>query len=137
MADKLFRLEVIAPDRTFYEGDVSMVELRTTEGEIGIYAEHVPTTLIVAPGVLKITETEGQKEAALLAGFIEILKDKVTVLAESVEWPNEIDINRANESKIRAERRLKDSDSSMNLVRAEIALKRALVRIEVGSSGKR
>lgn len=70
MADnQLFTLKIITPDRVFYEGEASMVEFNTTEGEIGVYKMHVPTTVIVSPGVLTITEAEGQKHAALHAGL--------------------------------------------------------------------
>ena len=61
-----------------------------------------------------------------------ILQDEVTILAEIAEWPDEIDVNRANEAKIRAERRLETQDPNININRAEIALKKSLVRIEVG-----
>ena len=107
-----------------------MVELNTTEGEIGIYAGHIPLTTIVAPGVMTITESSDQlKEAAVLEGFMEITPEKVTILAQSCEWPDEIDLHRANEAKIRAERRIKGSDQTVNLARAELALKKSLVRI--------
>lgn len=133
MADeKLFRLKIITPDRVFYEGDASMVELKTSEGEIGVYANHIPLTTILAPGVLKITEPEGEKQAALYSGFVEILKDKVTILAEIAEWPEEIDINRAMEAKIRAERRLSNNESGIDELRAEMSLRRALTRIQIG-----
>lgn len=133
MADeRLFRLKIITPDRVFYEGDASMVELKTSEGEIGVYANHIPLTTILAPGVLKITEPEGVKQAALYSGFVEILKDKVTILAEVAEWPEEIDINRAMEAKIRAERRLGSNESGIDELRAEMSLRRALTRIELG-----
>ncbi len=133
MADeRLFRLKIITPDRVFYEGDASMVELKTSEGEIGVYANHIPLTTILVPGVLKITEPEGIKQAALYSGFVEILKDKVTVLAEIAEWPEEIDINRAMEAKIRAERRLSSNESGVDELRAEMSLRRALTRIELG-----
>ena len=127
-----FRLEVISPDRIFFDDMVDMVELRTTEGDIGILKGHIPLTAIVAPGIMKIKMSGEEKEAALHDGFIEILKDKVTVLAESCEWPEEIDINRANEAKIRAERRLKSGDGEVNESRAELSLRRALTRIELG-----
>ncbi len=129
--DRLFKLKIISPDRVFYEGEVTMVEFKTSEGEIGIYKDHIPLTTILVPGIVRITESEGVKLAALYAGFIEILQDKVTVLAEVAEWPDEIDRNRANEAKIRAERRLSNSDEDIDTVRAEIALKRALTRIEL------
>ena len=138
MADRTkFQLEVISPERIFYTGEVEMVELTTTEGEIGIYADHIPLTTIIAPGVMTITETSDQmKEAAVLEGFMEITQDKVTVLAQSCEWPEEIDINRANEAKARAERRLKSTDENINMSRAELALRKSLIRLEVAKIGK-
>ena len=130
MAEKLFRLEVISPDRIFYENDVYMVEYNTTEGQVGILAEHIPMTQILAPGVLTITEDENsQRIAALHEGFVEITQNKVTILAESVEWPWDIDLKRAEEARIRAERRL--NAGGKDLKRAELALKRALIRENV------
>ena len=127
MADKTFRLKIIAPERIFYEDDVAFVEFRTTEGDIGIYPGHIALTSIVAPGVVKIHTPSGEiKEAALLDGFAEILADQVMILAEAVEWPEEIDVNSAKEAQIRAERRIKNEDGDMD--RAELALKRAIVR---------
>lgn len=132
MADtKLFQLQIISPDRIFYDGEVAMVEVKTTEGDMGILRDHIPLTAIVAPGILRIHEEEGIKEAALHDGFIEVLKDKVTILAESCEWPDEIDINRAKEAKQRAERRLKGEEGEINEARAEMALRRSLTRISL------
>lgn len=134
MADsgKSFRLKIISPDRVFYEGDVDMVELRTTEGEMGVLKGHIPMTVIMVPGVLKIKGgADGDKEAALHSGFAEIMQDHVTILAESCEWPEEIDLNRAKEAQIRAERRLKSGDGTINIARAELALRRSLIRIEL------
>ena len=132
MADNnLFKLKIITPDRLFYEGDVSMVEFNTTEGEIGILKKHVPTTVIISPGILTITEEDGQKEAALHAGFAEILQEEVVILAEIVEWPEEIDEDRAEKAKERAEERLRNKTSETDVIRAEISLQKALARIEV------
>lgn len=132
MADeRAFRLKIITPDRIFFDEEVVMVEFNTTEGEIGIYKDHVPTTVIVKPGILTITMEEEVKEAALHAGFAEILKDQVTILAEIIEWPAEIDEDRAEAAKQRAEERLQLKDDSINVARAEVALQRAMARIEV------
>lgn len=132
MADKTFRLKIISPDRTFYEGDVTMVEFTSSEGEMGVYADHIPLTTVLVPGVMTIHEQDGVKKAALHAGFAEILQDKVTILAEIAEWPEEIDINRANEARIRAERRLSGAgEENVNMIRAELALKRSLTRIKL------
>ncbi len=97
MAEKSFRLEIISPDRIFYTNDVTMVEYNTVDGEVGVYAEHIPMTQIIAPGRLTITEENGQKTAALLSGFVEITPEKVTILAEAVEWPQNIDVARPGE----------------------------------------
>lgn len=130
MADNnLFTLRIITPDRVFYEGEVSMVEFNTTEGEIGVYKKHVPTTVIVSPGILTITEDGGTKEAALHAGFAEILQDEVVILAEIVEWPSEIDLERAEAAKARAEERLRSKTPETDILQAETALQRALARI--------
>ncbi len=126
-----FKLKVLTPNRVFYEGEVEMIELTTSEGDIGVFAGHIPLTTIVAPGVLRIKKDNTVEEAALLDGFLEILPDEVVILSESCEWPHEIDIKRAEEAKIRAERRLLSSDINVNMERAEIALKRSLVRLNM------
>lgn len=130
MAEEMM-LQVITPDKVFYEGPAAMVELNTCAGERGIYPKHVPTTIVVKPGVLKIHAGGEVKRAALHGGFIEILPEKVTILAEAVEWPEDIDGARANEARIRAERRLHEGSSETDIARAEAALQRALVRLSV------
>lgn len=132
MADSnLFTVKIITPDRTFYEGEASMLEFNTTEGEIGIYKNHIPMTVIVAPGILSITQEDGIREAALHAGFAEILQDQVTILAEIVEWPDEIDENRAAAARERAQERLRSKTPETDVMRAETALQRAMARIHV------
>lgn len=131
MADRnSFLLRIITPERLFYENQVDMVEFNTTEGEIGVLPGHVPLTVIVKPGILDITEPEGDKVAALHAGFAEILPDRVTILAEVIEWPDEIDEERAQAARERAEERLRSKTAETDLARAETALQRAVARIQ-------
>ena len=125
-----FELRIITPDRTFFEGEVKMVEFNTTEGQIGIYKNHIPLTVIIKPGVLTITG-EQVKKAALHSGFAEILQDRVTILAEVIEWPDEIDRNRAEAAKDRAEKLISERATSTDIARAETALNRAIARINV------
>jgi len=129
--DKLFTLNIIAPERIFYEGKASMVELSTSEGDVGIYKNHIPMTLLIVPGIVTITEETGKRQAAIHSGFMEVLPDKVTIMAEIAEWPEEIDVNRAREAEARAERRLQMKDPMLNLNRAQIALRKAMVRLEL------
>ena len=136
MADnsKLLNVEIISPDRVFFEGTADFVELRTTEGEIGVYRGHIPLTSILSPGVLRLHEDGEVKTAALHDGFVEIFPDRISIMAESCEWPDEIDVDRANAAKERAEERLRSNSEDINIQRAELALRRALVRIELGTS---
>ena len=132
MADKNeFLLRIITPDRVFYENRVEMVEFNTTEGEIGVLPGHIPMTVIVKPGILHISEAEGEKKAALHAGFAEILPESATILAEIIEWPGEIDEDRAKSARERAEKRLSGKAPNTDIAKAETALQRALARIEV------
>ena len=130
MADNQFLLKIITPDRVFYDHDVTMVEFNTLEGEVGIYKNHVPMTMIIAPGILTITDEEGPKNAALHSGFVEVLPEQVTILAEVIEWPEEVDLGRAEEARKRAEARLKEPSGKYDMDRAEMALRRAIARIE-------
>ena len=125
------KLQVITPDKEFFNGDATMVELNTANGEMGIFPQHIPLTVAVEPGVLKIHQDKEVKKAALISGFIQIMPEKLTILAESCEWPEDIDGARANEARIRAERRLSEGSAEVDVARAEAALHRALVRLSL------
>ncbi|MCI7795067.1 MAG: ATP synthase F1 subunit epsilon [Lachnospiraceae bacterium] len=130
------KLQVVTPDKEFFNGDVTMVELNTADGEMGIYPQHIPLTVAVEPGVLRIHESSEVRKAALLSGFIQVMPEKMTILAEACEWPEEIDGARANEARIRAERRLTEHSPETDLARAEAALQRALVRLSLSEGNK-
>lgn len=131
MADNKFDLEVMCPDRTFFKGEADMVELNTTEGYIGVYPGHIPLATVLSPGIMVIHNDGEEKKAALHSGFAQIEQDKIMILAEIAEWPEEINFNRAEEARIRAERRLSGSESGIDIKRAEAALKRSLTRISL------
>ena len=108
-----------------------MLELNTSEGQVGIYKRHIPMTMILEPGIVTIHLDGEKKEAAVHAGFIKVLPEKITVMAEIAEWPDEIDANRAREAQERAQRRLQAHDPKIDISRAEIALKKSIVRQEL------
>lgn len=134
MADdsRIFQVEIITPDRIFHTGEATMIEFNTAAGEIGVYKKHIPTTTVLAPGVVRI-KMDGEEDvvAAVHSGFAEILPDKVTLLAEIAEWPDEIDKSRAEAAKARAEERLANKTEAIDVKRAEFALRKALVRIDL------
>ena len=126
---EMFELKIIEPDGMFYEGQASFLEFASVMGEMGVYANHIPLTTILTPGVVKIHNDGQVKKAAVMGGFIEILKDRITVMAENAEWPDEMDVERAKAAKKRAEERLQKKDAGLDTARAEAALKRAMARI--------
>lgn len=134
MADdsRIFQVEIITPDRIFHKGEATMIEFNTAAGEIGVYKKHIPLTTVLAPGIVTI-HNDGEEDvvAAVHSGFAEILPDKVTLLAEIAEWPDEIDKNRAEAAKARAEERLANKTEATDIKRAEFALRKALVRIDI------
>lgn len=134
MADdsRIFQVEIITPDRIFHTGEATMIEFNTAAGELGVYKNHIPLTTVLAPGIVKIHK-DGDEDvvAAVHSGFAEILPDKVTLLAEIAEWPDEIDKNRAEAAKARAEERLANKTEATDIKRAEFALRKALVRIDI------
>ena len=134
MADnsRVFEIEIITPDRIFHKGEATMIEFNTAAGEIGVYKNHIPLTTVLAPGIVTIhKDGEDKVLAAVHSGFAEILPDKVTLLAEIAEWPGEIDVERAKAAKTRAEERLGNRTEALDVKRAELALRKALVRIDI------
>ena len=130
--NKIFTVEIITPDRIFYKGEGDMIEFTTAVGEIGVYKTHIPLTTVLVPVVVKIHKTgEDDVIAAVHSGFAEILPDKVTLLAEIAEWPDEIDKGRAEAAMKRAEERLANKTEAIDVKRAEFALRKALVRLDI------
>ena len=131
-ADNLFDLKIITPDRVFYRGEGDMIEFTSAAGDLGVYKNHIPLTTVLAPGVVKIHKSgEDDVVAAVHSGFAEILPDKVTLLAEIAEWPDEIDKGRAEAAMKRAEERLAHRTEAIDVKRAEFALRKALVRLDI------
>ncbi|MDF2962458.1 MAG: subunit epsilon of synthase [Paenibacillus sp.] len=130
-----FLLEIVTPERKVYAEQVNMIIVKGSEGELGILPNHIPlvTPLKVAPVTVK--QNGKEQYIAVNGGFMEVRKDKVVILAESAELPEQIDVNRAKEAKSRAEQRLASKQDQVDFKRAELALQRALNRIHV--SGKR
>ena len=130
MADNIFRVAIITPDRVLFTGEADFLEFTAETGDLGVYKNHIPMTTVLAPGLVTIHNGDEEKVAAVHAGFAEILGDKVTLLAELAEWPDEIDEQRAIAAKERAEQRLASHTEDIDVKRAEFALKKALIRID-------
>ena len=123
------KLEIVTPERKVYEEDVQMVVVKGVAGELGILPNHIPlvTPLKIAP--VKAKKAGSDEFIAVHGGFMEVRKDKVVILAEAAESGKDIDVIRARQAKERAERRLADRAANVDYKRAELALQRAMARL--------
>lgn len=128
-----FNLEIVTPDREFFSEEVYMVIVRGEEGDLAVLKNRVPLITPLAIGHIKIYKTKDSEAeiAATVDGYVTITKEKTTIVTDAAEWPHEIDQERAEEARKRAENRLKSKDSGIDTMRAEIALKRAINRLKL------
>lgn len=127
-----FYLEVVTPERKFFEGEAEMLVVTTPEGEMGILKDHEQAVVAIEAGMIKILADGKWQEAAVSSGFMEVTKGKTIALVDTAEWPDEIDINRAKAAKERAEERLQQKLAYIEYVRSQASLARALARLKVG-----
>ena len=126
-----FKLEIVTPYRMFYAGPAEMIVVDSVDGELGIMADHEPIVTPVAIGIAKIKIDGAWKQAAFSDGFLEMEANKLTVLVGAAEWPEEIDVARAERSLKRAADRLGDTKMPWETNRATLAKTRAENRLKV------
>ena len=129
-----FRLQIITPEKIFFEGEVQRVIVRTSEGDAGILAKHEKYVAALPSGPVKITMADGtERIAALSGGAVKVSPEQTAVLANAVEWAEDIDIDWAKRSEADALRRKENSQTQEEMKYAELKLQRALNRIRVSS----
>lgn len=129
-----YPLEIVTPDKNFFEGEVEMVIVRTAEGDVGILKDHEPLVAPVSIGSIRV-KIDGQfKEAACAGGFLCVEEEKTTVVTDCAEWASEIDTDRAKAALDRAQKRLDRHDDGIDILRAKIALNKAINRIRVSGA---
>jgi F-type H+-transporting ATPase subunit epsilon len=125
-------LEIVTPERLAYSGSVDSVQLPGAEGELGILPHHAPLIATLGAGELRLRRGGTEESFAVFGGFVQVLPDKVVVMAESADLASDIDLERANEARRAAERALESgSHEGADLAAARAALQRELVRIRV------
>ena len=136
MAEKL-QLEVVTPDRLVLSESVDIVMAIGSLGEFGILPNHVPFLSPLMAGELRYRKDNQLDYLVVTGGFVEVSQNKVTVLAEAAERAREIDLDRAKRAKERAEKRMALAKSeAVDYIRAETALRRALLRLKVAERGR-
>src|SRR6516165_67743 len=133
MLPEAIELVVVTPERQLLRETVVEVEIPGKDGQLGILPGHAPLMTELGIGVLSYKTTTSSQPVviAVLQGFAEVLPDRVTVLAETAERAEEIDLARAEAAKARAAKRLSSNDSNIDWDRAVIALQKSLIRIQV------
>ncbi|PHV69855.1 ATP synthase F1 subunit epsilon [Sporanaerobium hydrogeniformans] len=126
------RLQILTPLKKILDEEVESVILRTTEGDMGILYDHEPVVTLLDYNTIQYTQEGVKKVATTMGGFAEITSDRVVVLTDASEFPEEIDEERARQAKERAQKRL--ADKSMDRIRAEVALKKAITRMNLKGS---
>jgi F-type H+-transporting ATPase subunit epsilon len=128
---KLFHLTILTPERVFYNGQVEMLKLRSVDGDYSIMADHSPIVMPVVVGTLTIWKPDGMESAFNSEGFMEVDHEGTTVYVQACEKPEEIDSNRAEEAKERAEERLRQRQSMNEYKQSKMALARAMARLQI------
>jgi len=136
--DSGFRLSVITQEETVVDRVVASVTAPGTEGYLGIWRDHAPLVTALMPGTLTVRETDGTtKLFALSGGFLEVSRNVVTILADALELASEIDPERAQRSINRANERLNETATELELGRVQEALKRNQVRLKLAKKSGR
>lgn len=137
MLPEAIELVIVTPEKQLLRDKATEVELPGENGYLGVLPGHAPLITELGIGELSYRDASGKESEhiALIQGFAEVLGDRVTVLPETAERAEEIDLQRAKDALARAQKRLSSGDPNIDWDRASIALQRALIRIQV--AGKR
>ncbi|WP_064091927.1 F0F1 ATP synthase subunit epsilon [Rossellomorea aquimaris] len=128
---KTLKVNIVTPDGPVYDSEVEMVSTKAQSGELGILPGHIPMVAPLQIGAVRLKKGGNTELVAVSGGFLEVRPEQVTILAQSAETAEAIDVQRAKEAKGRAESRIQAQQESVDFRRAELALKRAMNRINV------
>ena len=131
-----FKLQIITPEKTFFDGETEQIIVRTTVGDVGILNGHEPYCAALGIGQMRVMIDGEFRNAATSGGIIKVNREKTVVLVQSCEWGDEIDLERAERAQHVAEDRIKAAKSDAQLRTAELKLRRALNRIDAAGIKK-
>ena len=125
------KVEIVTAERVVYsEEGVDRLIVPGVEGELGVLTLHAPLLTMIQPGVMRIVKGEEEVEMAISGGFIEVRDNRITILADAAERAEEIDVERAEEARRSAERRIEEREAEVDLARVQAELAQALARIK-------
>ena len=135
---KKFHVEIVTPTRVFFDDELEKLVVRTTSGDIAVLRDHTPLVTPVEIGRAKLIFGDGkEREATISPGILTVDETGAILLADAAEWPEEIDLDRAERAKKRAQERLESQKrNQMDETRARVALRKATNRIELAKRKK-
>ncbi len=126
----MYLLTIVTPEKIFYEDEVTSLIAPGSEGYLGVLTDHAPLITGLVPGKLTVKDESNQEvHLAVSGGFMEVFKNQVTILADSIEFVKDIDVERAKKALERARQRLRSKEKEVDIPRAIAAMKRAENRI--------
>lgn len=128
---KTLKVSVVTPDGPILEDEYDMVVCEAEDGELGILPGHIPLVAPLTISAVRLKRNNSTEKLTISGGFLEVRPHEITILAQSAEKPDEINIERAKSAKERAEKRLQSEQDDIDFKRAELALKRAMNRLDV------
>ena len=123
------RLEIATAERVVYSEDVEILVAPGMDGQLGILPNHAPLLTALQPGEIRVVREGEESYMAVSGGFLEVMANRVTILADTAERAEEIDIERAEEAMQRAQERIESSVSAMDLQRALASIRRSQARL--------
>ena len=130
--DNAFKLEIVTPQRTVFKGDVQSISAPGALGGFQVLVNHAPLMSSLRIGEVKVVDPDGSQTVfATSGGFVEVRKNVVTLLAETAESAEEIDVKRAKEAQDRSKERIKNRTAEVDVDRARLSLLRALNRLKI------
>jgi F-type H+-transporting ATPase subunit epsilon len=125
-------LEIVTPEKLAYQDEVDSVQLPGSEGELGVLPHHAPLISTLGAGELRLRKGSQEESFAIVGGFLQVLPDKVVVMAETADMASEIDLEKAQEARRNAEKAIETGFvEAADLAAARAALQTALIRISV------
>jgi len=125
------KVDIVTAEQVVYSDEgVDQLIVPGVEGELGVLTLHAPLLTMIQPGVLRIIKGDDEVEMAITGGFIEVRDNRVTILADSAERAEEIDVVKAEEARRRAQRSLEEREAEVDRARAEASLAQALARLK-------
>ena len=131
------RLEIVTAERSVYAEDVNIVVAPGADGELGILPRHAPLLTALKPGEIRVVKEGEESYISVSGGFMEVMGNKVIVLADTAEHAEEIDIQRAEEALAKAQERIKSRTADIDLDRAMAAARRSQARLKVARRRRR